>query len=44
MGHGVDAALIMATVRTYLHVNATQCGDAAQGRIRTEPSFSIGRA
>ena len=30
MGHGVDAALIMATVRTYLHVNATQCGDAAQ--------------
>lgn len=29
MGHGVDAALIMATARTYLHVNATQCGNAA---------------
>ncbi len=30
MGHGVDAALIMATARTYLHVHATQCDDAAQ--------------
>lgn len=30
MGHGVDAALIMATARTYLHVQATQCDDAAQ--------------
>lgn len=30
MGHGVDAALIMTTARTFLRVNDTQCGDAAQ--------------
>jgi len=30
MGHGVDAALIMATARTFLHLNASQCGNTAQ--------------
>jgi len=30
MGHGVDAALIMTTARTFLRVHDTQCGDAAQ--------------
>ena len=29
MGHGVDAALIMTTARTFLRIHDTQCGDAA---------------
>ena len=30
MGHGVDAALIMTTARTFLRVHDTQCEDATQ--------------
>jgi sigma-B regulation protein RsbU (phosphoserine phosphatase) len=33
-GHGVDAALLMTTVRTYLRMRASQCGGIS--RIVTE--------
>ena len=30
MGHGVDAALIMTSARTFLHLNDSQCGSMTQ--------------
>ena len=40
-GHGVDAALLMATARAFLRMRASQCGDSAQ--IVTEMNRHLAR-
>jgi sigma-B regulation protein RsbU (phosphoserine phosphatase) len=40
-GHGVDAALLMATARAFLRMRAAQCGDSAQ--IVTEMNRHLAR-
>lgn len=40
-GHGVDAALLMATARAFLRMRASQCGDGAQ--IVTEMNRHLAR-
>jgi len=40
-GHGVDAALLMATARAFLRMRAAQCGDSAQ--IVTELNRHLAR-
>jgi PAS domain S-box-containing protein len=40
-GHGVDAALLMATARAFLRMRASQCGDIAQ--IVTEMNRHLAR-